>query len=258
MEFLRFGSSIPGSYWGCCAMCIIQNFKFDPDEKASIELVSGDGGGSLGVFAGTTYRDIFKQRLRIGTFSQRDMPDHGFLAILTESQISGGHGAKWLKILKEEGFEFIRTVDNSVYSGQSVITNPDKDNGDSRAKNYLFGMFRNVGTGCVKDQFTPPKQWSDMGSVVPEAWNFLNIPGEELTREQQRVHLKLYNKLGAPKFLTKEQVIAAGAPVTLAGLRSKFPQQKEEIRTKLKEDEAALMAVKNDGAGVAFPCAAKG
>ena len=44
MEFLRFGSSIPGGYWGCCACCIIQNFKFDPKAKASIQLVSGDSG----------------------------------------------------------------------------------------------------------------------------------------------------------------------------------------------------------------------
>ena len=43
MEFLRFGSSIPGSYWGCCAFDIIQNFgAYDPDDPLSIEMVDGE------------------------------------------------------------------------------------------------------------------------------------------------------------------------------------------------------------------------
>src|SRR3546814_8591595 len=44
MEFLRFGSSIPGGYWGCCAFDIAQCFKQNPDDKASISVVNGDGG----------------------------------------------------------------------------------------------------------------------------------------------------------------------------------------------------------------------
>lgn len=241
MEFLRFGSSIPGSYWGCCAMCIIQNFKFDPDQKASIQLVSGDGGGPLTkgnqmLFAGPTYRDIFKQRIRIGTFSNQDMPNHGFLAVLTQEQISGGHGKAWLAILKEEGFEFIRTVDNSVYTGPSL------DGKCSPHPNYLFGLFRNIGAGKIKDSFTPPPQWTDLPSVIPEAWQGLNISSKAIQAGQQEYHLKRWNEDGPTKLLTEDEIIKAGAPVVLAGLRSKYPQQKKEDRDKIKADEKAKTA----------------
>src|SRR3546814_7262228 len=70
MEFLRFGSSIPGGYCGCCAFDIAQCFKQNPDDKASISVVNGDGGfpmmdGKGVLFLGPTWHDIFKQRLRI-------------------------------------------------------------------------------------------------------------------------------------------------------------------------------------------------
>src|SRR3546814_6569676 len=77
MEFLRFGSSIPGGYWGCCAFDIAQCFKQNPDDKASISVVNGDGGfpmmdGKGVLFLGPTWHDIFKQRLRINTFDTKD------------------------------------------------------------------------------------------------------------------------------------------------------------------------------------------
>lgn len=227
MEFLRFGSSIPGSYWGCCAVCIIQNFKMDPDAKASIQLVSGDGGGPLGdQFAGPTYRDIFWQRLRIGTFSHRDMPNHAFLAVLTESQIQGTYGAAWLAILKEAGFEFVRTVCNSVYSGATLSDTPS-----DQSQNHIFGLFRNIGQGSITDPFTPPKQWRDLVQVVPELWQ--EVEGDlrsALAVEQRTAQRKVWDSHVPKPFLTKAQVIKAGAPVVLAGLRSKFPQQDEAAR----------------------------
>lgn len=236
MEFLRFGSSIPGAYWGCCAVCIIQNFKFDPDQKSSIELVDGDGGcpilrGGKSQFAGPTYLDIFKQRLRIGTFSSRDMPNHVFLAVLTQEQISGGHGKKWLKILKEHGFEFLRTTDNSVYTGDKL-----KGTGydTSSHPNYIFGLFRNIGEGAIDDPFTPPKEWTDLPSVVPEFWD--HSDKAELAHEQQEAQLKLWNDLGPAKFLTEEEVLAAGAPVIMAGRRSQWPQQPKNIRQKVEKE----------------------
>jgi hypothetical protein len=236
MEFLRFGSSIPGSYWGCCAMCIIQNFKVDPDAKASIQLVSGDGGGPIMdtkskemLFAGPTYRDIFEQRIRIGTFGQADMPNHGFLAILTDWQISNGVGLKWLKILKENGFEFIRTVDNSVYTGVT---------GTGYSKpNYVFGLFRNVTSSKIKDPFTPPKAWTDMEQVVPEAWQSISDPAA-LAKEQSAKQKALWDA-GKTKLLTESEVVKAGAPVILAGLRSQYPQQEKSVREQLKDAEAA-------------------
>lgn len=244
MEFLRFGSSIPGSYWGCCAVDIIQNFKFDPDAKASIQIVEGDGGVPVGggVFAGPTYRDIFHQRIRFGTFDTRDMPNHGFIAILTEGQVNGGHGAKWLAILKEAGFEFIRTVSNSVYGGQSVL--PSLPDTGGSYQNHIFGLFRNIGSYAIPDPFTPPKAWTDLPSVKAEAWDFM-VSGSDvsvLAHDQFSADKAIWEKIGPPKLLTEKEVVAAGAPVVLAGLRSEYPQQSKEDReqTKTRKEKAAV------------------
>lgn len=229
MEFLRFGSSIPGGYWGCCAVCIIQNFKVDPDTKASIQLVSGDGGGPLTkgsemLFAGPTYHDIFKQRIRIGTFHSGDMPNHAFFAILTESQVSGGVGHKWLKILKEEGFEFLRTQDNSVYTGDKL------DNNCSPHPNHIFALFRNITGSRIKDPFTPPKQWTDLPSVVPEAWELVDKKGRiEFTDKQTAIHKQAWKDYGPTKLLTESEILKSEAPVIMAGLRlpGAAPETKE-------------------------------
>lgn len=233
MEFLRFGSSIPGSYWGCCDMCIIQNFKYSPSAKASIEIVSGDGGnpcliGGSSAFAGPTYRDIFEQRIKIGTFNQRVMPNHGFLAVLTESQISGGYGKEWLAILKENGFEFIRTVDNSVYTGEVLLPASGQFTGSSH-KNYLFGLFRNIGNGAVKDPFTPPAQWTEL----PDPYG-----GDMSPLNMQKVQLDFWKSHPMKPLMTEAQVKAAGAPVVKAGKRSLFPQQPAEQRLASEKAEA--------------------
>lgn len=226
MEFLRFGSSIPGNYWGCCAVCIIQNFKFDPDAKASIELVVGDGGGTTGKFAGPTYRDIFQQRIRIGTFHTEDMPNHGFLAVMTEEQLSSIHGLAWLKILKESGFEFLRTVDNSVYTGSNL-----EGSECSPHPNHVFGMFRNITNNRIKNPLMPPKIWKDLPSVVPEAWEL--IPARSVTpfiKLQSDAQIEIWKKNSPTKLLTKQEVLAAGAEVTLAGIRSPDKQELESVR----------------------------
>lgn len=235
MEFLRFGSSIPGAYWGCCAMDIIQDFKQDPDEKASIQLVDGDGGypitGKSGfLFAGPTWKDIFLQRIRIGTFSSRSMPNHGFLAILTDWQLSNNPGKKWLKILKDEGFEFIRTVDNSVYSGASTIS-PGSAKGSNNA-NYLFGLFRNIGNGAVKNPYQPPTAWTDLEQRIPEAWQGSASDGDAINAAVQAYHLERYNLIGEPKFLSETELEALKVPVTYAGKRSEYPQESKDARLK--------------------------
>lgn len=253
MEFLRFGSSIPGSYWGCCACCIIQNFKFDPDAKASIQLVSGDGGGPIinekneALFAGLTYRDIFWQRLRIGTFSKRDMPNHAFIAIMTQSQINGEIGKKWLAILKEAGFEFIRAVNNSVYSGQSLAKEPSSSYENGGSVNYIFMLVRNIGTPSLRDPFTPPKEWTALPKVKEEAWEWPNTTTyEELTKAQFAADKAIWEKIGAPKFFTEKEVEEAGVPVIYAGKRSKFPQQEKSVRQRAEEAQK-MPEEKNSG-----------
>lgn len=245
MEFLRFGSTIPGSYWGCCACDIIQNFKVDPDAKASIQLVSGDGGtpitGEGGqLFAGPTHRDIFFQRIRYGTFDRRDMPNHAFLAIITESQIQGTHGRAWLQILREAGFEFVRTVCNSVYAGPTLLGKAAPGNS---SKNHIFGLFRNIGAGAISDPFTPPKAWTDMPVVTPEAWQFVD-KGKEFADSQREAQVTVWDKIGPPKFMTEKQLEADGVPITYAGMRSKYPQQPKTVREQIKATEAAAAGVK--------------
>lgn len=239
MHFLRFGSSIPGPYWGCCAADIIQYFSCDPDGPASIQVVSGDGGQPLGDrFLGLTNREVFKQRLRIDTFNTSDMPNHAFFAIITESQINSANGKKWLEILKEHGFEFVRTVDNSVYSGASTIKKPGQTGG-SPHKNHIFMLVRNIGAAPVDDPYTPPKQWTDMESVGKEAWEF--IPDtKELTLSRQETDLKVWNNLPPKKFYTRKEVEAAGVPVTLAGKRSRYPEQTAAMRENLEKTDPAL------------------
>lgn len=225
MEFLRFGSSIPGNYWGCCAADIIQNFKVDPDAKASIQLTSGDGGGCLMkdgemLFAGPTYRDIFHQRLRIGTFSSTEMPNHAFFAIMSRSQLFTDNGKKWLSILKEAGFEFLRKVNNSVWN----------------VDNFIFVLIRNAGKNFVSDQFTPPKEWTALPDVVPEAWQFIeDRPG--LTMSIRKKQKPLYDALPLDEFLKESEIVVAGAPVILAGLRSEYHRpQPKDVREKLGKE----------------------
>lgn len=237
MEFLRFGSSIPGNYWGCCAVCIIQDMKQDPDEPASIELVGGDGGqpivnkGGEALFAGPTYRDIFWQRLRYGTHLNRDMPNHTFLAVLTGNQIRGVVGAKWMALLKEAGFEFIRTMDNSVYTGQGLYGGGSS----SSHPNYLFGLFRNVGSGSIANPFTPPPEWTSLPKAVPEAWEcFDNEKVATLPDTQREAQLPLYEALPKGVFFTEKELRERKVPVWSAGRRSPDPQRIKPEETKDK------------------------
>jgi hypothetical protein len=269
-EAIRFGSSIPGGYWGCCAGDILQCFKSDPDEKASCESVDGDGGhpsptapdgGSL--FFGPTNKDVFLQRLRVGTFGSGDMPNHFFLAVLTRDQLDSTYGKKWLAILKENGFEFIRTVSNSVYTGEylgqpgeatenddfcgdpecSMCGGGGEDSDEGESLNYVFGLFRNIGQGAPVDPFTPPKEWTDLPSVKPEFNNTFSDANarREFHRIQHKADTEIWNRIGPAKLLTEAEVVAAGAPVILAGRRSEFPQEVKsgrEARTAKKETKA--------------------
>lgn len=241
VEFLRFGSSIPGAYWGCCACDIIQCFSGDPNTKASIQMVDGDGGSDLGKFAGPTNRDIFLQRLRVGTFGTDDMPNHTFLAILTEWQINSANGKKWLKILKETGFEFVRAIDNSVYSGTSLAALSDSAGQNVQ---YLFMLARNIGSGNVGNPYKPPKAWSNLNGSAP----LYNLVGEEktknLAKETHAEQTEIWKKIGPAKFLSRKQIEEAGAPVILAAKRTNVPQQLASTREKTKtaQESAAKLS----------------
>jgi hypothetical protein len=214
MEFLRFGSRIAGAYHGCCAIDIIQNLSVDPDAKASIQLVCGDTGTALGKgdkYFGPTYKDIFVNRLRTGTFGSCDMPNHIFLVAMTGDQITTTNGKKWLAILKENGFEFVRATDNSVYSGSNL-----NRNGRYRPPVYLFGLFRNIGQSALPDPFTPPKAWTSL----PEP---TKTP-EEIFREGKTV------------VMDPQSIIKAGAPVIKAGTQGQRPT---DITADIKKAAAA-------------------
>jgi hypothetical protein len=235
---------------------VIQNFQVDPDAKASIQLVNGDGGqpiqnGNSFLYAGPTYKDIFLQRIRFGTFDRRDMPNHAFIAILTEQQLQGGVGQKWMKILKENGFEFIRSVSNSVYTGQS-IGNYSPGRGSNR--NYIFMLVRNIGENGDGDSFTPPPQWADLPTVTPETYS--RISADErlaMAKEQHAVQTKIWNDIGPAKLLSEADVIAAGAPVILAGNRVEWAkQQTKEAREAAKKSSGHFNGPK---AVSAFPTA---
>jgi hypothetical protein len=240
IEFLRFGSNIPGHYWGCCAADIIQCFKTDPDAKASIQLVDGDGNqpiiGNDGkqLYAGPTNKDIFLSRLRVGTFGNYDMPNHAFFLILTDWQLTSQYGKKWLPIIKEAGFEFVRAVSNSVYAGQSLAGHDPNSKGSS--VNYIFMLVRNIGSGNIGDPYTPPKQWTDLPSVVPEAWQ--DLPCDEngkrtnLAADSHAAQTKCWNNIGPAKFVTEEELRAAGAPVVQSGVRGgRLPSVKAKTTT---------------------------
>jgi hypothetical protein len=216
VEFLRFGSNIPGHYWGCCAATVIQCFKGDPDSKCNSQVISGDGNTPIGDnFTGLTQREHFLSRIRFGEFGMSDMPNHAFFAILTAGQISGAFGKKWLAILKECGFEYVRSVSNSVYAGAALAKHSE---GAGSAVNHIFMLVRNIGSGNIGDQFTPPKAWTDLPKVKKEAWEFIDNT-KELTAEYHKADTEIWNKIGPAKFYTRKQVLDSGQRPLLGGVR---------------------------------------
>lgn len=183
IECLRFAAEKGGEGIGCCAIDLFQGFVNDPDAKAAVRLNHGDSGSPLTIYKdgkcveawlGPTNRDIFLQYLRIGTFDTQEMPNRMFLAAMTDEQMESSYGQEWMRILKEQGFQFIAKVDNSVYSGQDVGEPSTEEPsycdcgcgmsmGDEPAHPvYLFGLFRNIGTTRVDDPFKAPQFWEDL------------------------------------------------------------------------------------------------
>jgi len=235
MEFLRFGSSIPGSYWGCCAIDIIQNFKVDPNSPAAIEIVGGDGGNSFEKFVGKTWKDIFWQRIRFGTFSTSNMANHAFIATLTDSQISSGYGKEWLKILHEAGFEFIRSVSNSVYQGSLISASAD-DGLNNGSLNHIFMLVRNVAAGSPKNAFKPPKAWLDLHSknpYTPEVWDIIQQTGFDIDgfyKAQRTKQIADWKALPKAVWYTLADLTDIANNIWMAGRRSPNPQELKHQR----------------------------
>lgn len=212
-----------------------------PNTPYAISLVNGDSGTPLvnedtdeQLFAGKTYLEVFKLRLRINTFNEHDKPNHTFFAVLTDHQINRDTGKAWMKVFKEEGFEFLRTIDNSVYTGPAL--HKDGVHVASR-KSHIFALFRNIGRGSIEDPYTPPKAWTDLPSPLNESggetWEYLmkglasvGLVGADLAKLTRNDHTKLWLKLPALKFYELSELLAEKIPVWLAGERSKNPQRK--------------------------------
>jgi hypothetical protein len=178
------------------------------------------------------------------------MPNHFFLAVLTKNQLEGSVGKKWLAILKEHGFEFVRAVSNSVGCGAKDVVEPGTF-GDLSI-NYLFGLFRNIGVGAVTNPYQPPEAWTELPSVVPEAWRYISeeaAPG--LAVESQTAQRAIWDAYPPARFYTKKEVIDAGAPVWLAGQRSKYPQQTDTARE--AADRRTAQRVDTTSKAASFP-----
>lgn len=183
VECLRFGGRVGGKGIGCCAIDIFQGFSNDPDAEAYVPLNNGDSPhlpvmrqGSQ-AYLGPTNKDVFLGYLRLGTFDSMDLPNHAFFCAISESQLNSRTTEKWLEIFKENGFEFLRAVDNSVYLNGDGDPSPV----------YIFALFRNIGDSKIDDPFEPPEFWktlpepseSDEERWASQSTNIINKPAEK-------------------------------------------------------------------------------
>jgi len=93
-------------------------------------------------------------------------------------------------------------------------------------------LFRNIGNGRIQDPFTPPKEWTDLPEVCEEVISSIPDDVKKLIIEKQtKAHTKIW-KAGETKILKESDIVAAGAPVIMAALRTEFPVQVKERRGK--------------------------
>ncbi len=163
IECLRLGARRGGEGIGCCAIDVIQGFDNPPDQVCPQRpFFDGDswtpvkypgtstqlcvGGGSL------TNEDAFLSYLTHGSLTPEPEPDHGFIAVLSQSQVSGEVGKAWLTILKREGFVWLGCTSNSVYS--------------ELHPNHVFALFRSTRTHMDDEEIAtlqqPPKFWETL------------------------------------------------------------------------------------------------
>lgn len=122
------------------------------------------------------------------------MPDHVFLAAFEEHQLECNEGLAWLKLLKEHGFEFIRTVNNSVYNSYLDENRDDEDKDGWSHPVHIFGLFRNVSPAKIKDPRTPPQVWQDLpepSMSQAEMWH-------EVVKHQTHMPVEKNSKAASP------------------------------------------------------------
>lgn len=177
IECLRLGARRGGDGIGCCAMDVIQGFNNDPDKiRPQQPFYEGDSWSPL-FYEGTdkqlcvggegiTNEQAFLAYITHGSFTNEPAADHGFIAVLTDSQVQGETGKKWLRILKREGFKWVGAVSNSVYSEYHP--------------NHVFMMLRSTLECMEADERerlkSPPEYWENLPepTETPEERFYIN------------------------------------------------------------------------------------
>lgn len=158
IECLRFGARRGGQGIGCCAVDVLQGFNNDPDaEGTPIPFFDGDswtpvmnydGDESEQLHVVGTNEQIFLSYLIHGSFTPEPVNDHAWIAILTEEQCGSYTGQKWLRILHREGFKYVTTVNNGVYSEYHP--------------NHIFILTRNTDENISPEELGPPSLWQEL------------------------------------------------------------------------------------------------
>jgi hypothetical protein len=121
------------------------------------------------LYVSGTNEEVFLSYLVHGTFTEEPVQDHAFLAIITDEQLNSDEGQEWMRILKREGFEWVGSTSNSVYSEYHP--------------NHIFLLIRTTGEyvdEAEKERLKRP----------PEGWETLPEPAktpEELFYSRQEL-----------------------------------------------------------------------
>lgn len=159
IECLRLGARRGGEGIGCCAIDVFQGFTNAPDAmRPPIPFFNGDSWTPELNYAGEhihihgTNEEVFLSYLCHGSFTSEVAPDHAFIAVLTGEQIGSSVGKEWLKILHREGFRWVGSVSNSVYSEYHP--------------NHIFILTRNTKDYMDEDALEnlqrPPSAWTEL------------------------------------------------------------------------------------------------
>lgn len=178
IECLRLGARRGGQGIGCCAIDVFQGFSNDPSSiRPDLPFYNGDDmtpclNGEGHVHMSGTNEEVFCAYLAHGSFTPYPEADHAFIATLTDEQLESDTGRAWLAILKREGFKWVASVNNSVYSDYHV--------------NHIFIMTRSVGADDyeyeAQDLLSPPPIWEQ----IPEA--------TETPEERYQEHCRTYKQ----------------------------------------------------------------